>query len=313
MNKFRILSIDGGGSKGAVTLGFLKEIEKRIGKPIHSSFDLFVGTSAGSIIVGSLCLKDENGANKFKTCDEILDTFVNNVDKIFYKSWYHMCTTLNGLIGPKYDSSSEFTVLRGIFGDTKINSNTLITSNIIDPQIKYFEFNSTVDLPIVEAIMASSAAPTYYGVHSIFIDGVDGKKKIDFVDGGISANNPSLAGFAEATKRGYLPEDILLVSIGTGCLRKSDNDDCDNGGILQWAVPITSNMMTTTSDFADYQLKKILSPDNYYRLNVVIDSDKMDVIDKTKLYTMANNVPQQIAADEELATQFDKVCKILSS
>lgn len=308
MKPCRILSIDGGGSKGSITLGFLIEIEKTLKKPIHELFDLFVGTSAGSIIVSSITLKDSDGNPKFNSCEEILDVFIQNIDKIFYQSWYQMFTTFNGLIGPKYDSRSEEQVLRNIFGNSAISDNVLITANIIDPQVEYFEFNSSVNVPIVDAIMASSAAPTYYGVHTLkYCD-----KNIDFVDGGISANNPSVAGYAEAIKRGYTTENIILVSIGTGYTNSHNSNLCDEGGMLQWAAPISENMMTTVSDYADHQLLKILTNNNYFRLNMLIASDKMDITDKKILYSMANSVPEFINNNETLKTMFTSACAAIN-
>jgi hypothetical protein len=52
----RILTLDGGGAKGFYTLGVLKEIEAKLGCPLHKRFDLIFGTSTGSIIASLLCL-----------------------------------------------------------------------------------------------------------------------------------------------------------------------------------------------------------------------------------------------------------------
>lgn len=307
MNKYKILCVDGGGSKAAISLSFLIEIEKKIGKKIMDTFDLFVGTSAGSIIVASLTSKDFNKKPLFDSSEAILDMFVNNIDKIFYKSWYHSIKTFNGFIGPKYEASSEYETLHKIFKESNIEQNLIITANTIDPEINYFEFDSTQNIRVVDAIMASSAAPTYFGVYPLNI----GSKKIDFVDGGISANNPSFAGYAEAIKRGYTNDNILLVSVGTGYVGASDSNLCDNGGLLQWAIPISSNMMETVSDYSEYQMQKILSPESYYRLNIKIKSDKMDVTDISELNSMVSNVRMAISTDPILSTKFEELCSKL--
>src|SRR3954463_9464177 len=58
----RLLTLDGGGVRGAITVAFLEEIEdllsKRLGKQIHLGdwFDLVGGTSTGSIIAGALAM-----------------------------------------------------------------------------------------------------------------------------------------------------------------------------------------------------------------------------------------------------------------
>ena len=49
MTKY-VLSLDGGGVRGLATSVFLYELEKKIGKPLSSKFDLVVGTSTGGII-----------------------------------------------------------------------------------------------------------------------------------------------------------------------------------------------------------------------------------------------------------------------
>ena len=54
----RILALDGGGVRGAITVAFLEQIEKvlsdRLGEPIHLAnwFDLIGGTSTGAVIAG---------------------------------------------------------------------------------------------------------------------------------------------------------------------------------------------------------------------------------------------------------------------
>ena len=52
----RILTLDGGGAKGFYALGVLKEIEAKLGCPLHKRFDLIFGTSTGAIIASLLCL-----------------------------------------------------------------------------------------------------------------------------------------------------------------------------------------------------------------------------------------------------------------
>ena len=49
-NKFRILSIDGGGIKGVFPAAFLATLENNLEFPIHRYFDLIAGTSTGGII-----------------------------------------------------------------------------------------------------------------------------------------------------------------------------------------------------------------------------------------------------------------------
>src|SRR5215475_2576127 len=54
----RLLSLDGGGIRGLITLGILErleaELKQRTGKPLHDYFDYAAGTSTGAIIAGGL-------------------------------------------------------------------------------------------------------------------------------------------------------------------------------------------------------------------------------------------------------------------
>ena len=54
--RFRILSLDGGGIKGAFTAAVLAEWENKTGRVIVDHFDLITGTSPGGIIALGLGL-----------------------------------------------------------------------------------------------------------------------------------------------------------------------------------------------------------------------------------------------------------------
>jgi patatin-like phospholipase/acyl hydrolase len=71
----RILSIDGGGLKGALPAAFLAEIEEATGKRIVDHFDLITGTSTGGIIAIGLGLGIP--------ARTILDFYVNEGPAVF--------------------------------------------------------------------------------------------------------------------------------------------------------------------------------------------------------------------------------------
>ncbi|XAR53777.1 Phospholipase A(1) [Bertholletia excelsa] len=66
----RILSMDGGGMKGLLTVQILKEIEKRTGARIHEMFDLICGTSTGGMLAVALAIKQMS----LDKCEEIYKT-----------------------------------------------------------------------------------------------------------------------------------------------------------------------------------------------------------------------------------------------
>ena len=74
MNK-KILSFDGGGIRGVISLTFLKNLEKDTTISISQKADLIAGTSTGSIIAAALGVG--------MTPDEILDFYTSMNQKIF--------------------------------------------------------------------------------------------------------------------------------------------------------------------------------------------------------------------------------------
>ena len=54
MARFQILSLIGGGIRGAFVTSYLNELEDKLGRPIAESFDLIAGTSTGAIIAAGL-------------------------------------------------------------------------------------------------------------------------------------------------------------------------------------------------------------------------------------------------------------------
>ena len=88
----RILALDGGGIKGAITLGFLEKVEsilkqrfyKTYGDDfrLHHYFDLIGGTSTGSIIAAGLAIG--------MTVKELKDLYLELGDKVFgdKRSWF---------------------------------------------------------------------------------------------------------------------------------------------------------------------------------------------------------------------------------
>src|SRR5690349_7315370 len=71
----RILTIDGGGLKGAMPAAFLAEIEEISGQRIVENFDLIAGTSTGGIIALGLALG--------LRAAEILDFYLSRGPRIF--------------------------------------------------------------------------------------------------------------------------------------------------------------------------------------------------------------------------------------
>jgi len=303
----RILSLDGGGIRGALTLGFLEKVEEIVRKKENNPnlrlcdyFDLIGGTSTGAIIAAGLSIG--------MTASEINDLYLNIGDKIFGKkrSW---------LLNPfkRYKAEFDFKPLeeelKKVFGDITIGSNkiktglcivtkradTLSTWPIINhPNGKYFNHNKGMLLR--QVVRASAAAPSYFIPQKIDVGfGEVGA----FIDGGVSlANNPALQLFlvgtlSEFPYRWKAGEDnISLLSIGTGTYtKKYDADKIAKKGLLGWAKMVPELFMED-ANYLNQTMLQYLSNSPTPRM---IDSEILDlkndlVTEKPALHYVRYNV-----------------------
>src|SRR5665213_1147960 len=95
----RILALDGGGVRGAITVAFLEQIEtvlaERLGKPVQLAdwFDLIGGTSTGAVIAGALALG-------YTTAD-IRNFYLELAPKVFKLSVWRLLR-----LKPKFDAEA---------------------------------------------------------------------------------------------------------------------------------------------------------------------------------------------------------------
>ena len=122
------------------------------------------------------------------------------------------------------------------------------------PNGKFFDsdLGKNKDIPLWQAVRASSAAPTYFAPQMIE---VMKDQEAAFIDGGLSmANNPSLTLLMIATLKGFpfhwkmSDDDLLLVSVGTGySVFKKYVKEIDDSTMLAWAANIPDMLMQDAS------------------------------------------------------------------
>jgi hypothetical protein len=231
----RILALDGGGIRGALTLGILKRIETILreragGDPdfrLADYFDLIAGTSTGSIIATGLALGF--------SVEKLQNMYQSLADEVFKKPLWRL-----GLFASKFPIDALVDALKRNFGDVKLGDDEVWTGLMIvtkrldtgspwivhnNPRGKYFDAPDKRWIPnkdylLREVVRASAAAPHYFEPEGIQVSAdVEGA----FVDGGVSPhNNPSLQALMLATVSGFGlnwpfgEEKLLLVSVGTG-------------------------------------------------------------------------------------------------
>jgi hypothetical protein len=156
---------------------------------------------------------------------------------------------------------------------SKALTKVLITAYDIEKRQAVFITNSDADhskIRFWQAARGSSAAPTYFEpalVEDLGTKANQTTQSLALIDGGVFANDPSLAAYVEASKMGWLkPGDTLTVlSLGTGSAsRKIPYNEAKNWGALGWMnplndVPLVSIFMQGQSSTASYQANVLLN------------------------------------------------------
>jgi uncharacterized protein len=267
----RILALDGGGIRGALTLGYLQRIEDVLRKQqgdkpgfrLSDYFDLIGGTSTGSIIASCLAIGMK--------VEEITKMYMELGGKIFAKKykWWNIFETGDFLKG-SYDAAPLEKELQNVFGQITLESDKIRTGLCIvakradtnsvwplinHPKGKYYNSADGMnkDIFLWKAVRASAAAPTYFIPQLIEVGG--GLNTAAFVDGGVSmANNPSLQLLMVATLKGFPfhwkmgADNLLLVSVGTGMSKwEKIPQKVSKQHLLNWAQQIPDMLMQDAS------------------------------------------------------------------
>lgn len=210
-NSFKILSIDGGGIRGVYPAHILKCISNRLETKVNDLFDMISGTSTGSIIAAAIVCKlnPEEIVNMYKEYGPVIFTKKKSLWPSCVKFAFHSL----------YDNSYLIEILTKLFGDTKLGD---ISKPLMLPatdigcggvhvfKSQYSEdFTRDKNVLLRDAVVASCSAPIYF----------DPKRVGEYLlaDGGLWANNSSLASVIEAQSRLKIAiEDIRILSLGTG-------------------------------------------------------------------------------------------------
>lgn len=279
----RILSIDGGGIKGVFPAAFLADIEKTLPEPIHSYFDLIVGTSTGGIIALGLGLG-------FKA-SEILDFYTNYGPQIFKGNRFVL--TIKQALWRKYSHKHLRRALEETFGDKQIGhakTRLVIPSFDIDAGEIYLyktahhkKFERDFRKTAVEAALATASAPTFFPLFRK-------PSESSLVDGGIWANNPVGVAVVEAIGVLGWPRDQLKV-LSIGCTEEPFDIGIRrtrNVGALWAFAPQTANVLMRGQSDGALKTAYSLIPgghDNVVRINQTVpkgwfslDSAKAKVI-----------------------------------
>jgi len=289
----RVLSIDGGGIRGLIPAIVLTELERRSGRRVWELFDLIAGTSTGGILACALCAPNALPAS------ELVKLYEDEGPDIFSRSLFQRIRSADGLLDEKYDDAALDRALER-FLQQKLLSQTrpdiVVPSYDTNEPGPYF-FKTTDaktspddDFPLSVVARATSAAPTY------FEPVATGERAL--VDGGVFATNPAMCALAEALNT-VSPKDVTLVSLGTGeRTHKRDFDEIKNWGVARWARPILDVVFDGVSDAVNYQLRRVLPAEHYWRFQVelTLATDHLDDATEGNLTKLRGHAEELIRA-----------------
>lgn len=215
----RILCLDGGGIKGTQPAAFLATLEEQVGRPLGQYFDLIAGTSTGGILALGLALG--------LTAKDLLNLYEKRGPKIFGqpenptepKSFFGRLRDIRRhATQPKHDAEVLREELHAVLGDALIadaKTRLIIPAWDADGRCPYIyktshheRFSTDYKRSMLDAAMATAAAPTYFKRHKTAED-------VGLLDGGVWANNPIAVATVEAiTCLGWRPEDLRILSLG---------------------------------------------------------------------------------------------------
>jgi len=337
-----VLSIDGGGIRGIIPAAILAYLEEKIQKVTEDNrirlanyIDFVAGTSTGSIIGAMMLLPDKNKKFKYPqySLDEIKQMYIELGERVFEKKIKHNIKTLWGIFGPRFpDSNIEQPLLKYM---DHIKMKDLIKPcmfsgyDIDKRQVNFYtnsdESEKYCNCYIKDIVRGSTAIPSYFS--PAYFKECTNINTI--IDGGVFANNPSLAAFIEISKtlfreedfkkRKFNTNDILIISLGTGDFKQKSYkySNTKRWGKAQWLMPVIDVLLTSHAEVTNYEMEKIFSSNNsnhnYKRINPPIILGSSNALDASKenLILLLKDVNNYIEENKELLnTLAREICDI---
>nr|WP_315254813.1 patatin-like phospholipase family protein [uncultured Duganella sp.] len=264
---YKLLSLDGGGIRGLISIEILQRIElllqARLGADerfvLADYFDYIAGTSTGAIIATclSLGMRVAEVRSIYLDSAQLMFDRANVLRRLRYKyddeplaaKLQAVLRERSGEAMPTLGTGALRTLLLLVLRNATTDSPWPLSNN---PRARYnsppARAGCNLHFPLWQIVRGSAAAPTYFPPEQIQVD----RHHFIFVDGGITSyNNPAFQLFMMATAAPYRvgwkprrPEDMLLVSIGTGTSPQANGKlDTDDMNLLFNATTLPSALM----------------------------------------------------------------------
>jgi patatin-like phospholipase/acyl hydrolase len=179
--------LDGGGVKGVLEARVIQRLEAA--EPFLGKVDLFAGTSTGGILALALAA----GVSPA----DCVALYRDNADAIFSSRGFLDAVTPDEYVRADYSQEGLRKVLQDVFGNKRLPE---LDREVLVPCFDLARFRPKFldlsdDWSLVDAALATSAAPTYFPVHLVresLTGRATSKGSIRaLIDGGVFANNPA--------------------------------------------------------------------------------------------------------------------------
>jgi predicted acylesterase/phospholipase RssA len=266
---FRIITLDGGGVRGIISLIWLERLEQHLAGSVAAHVELIAGTSVGAIIGCAL------GAGR--SAEEIHGLWVGAAHLAFRKpvglsDHLRRFAHLGGM-APKYLDDGLIDMLKSVFGDLTMGQMKRPTLALAycPKSMSVHVFSSMSeehkDLPVWEVCRASAAAPLFFSPYHMIVD--ETGEKTPLLDGGVTANNPVVVALSEAFRgngKARTVNDVLVASFGTG--EPATPDAASPRTIFGHQSLLLRALVRGASHTAEHTTQVMLPARNYWRFQV---------------------------------------------
>ncbi|XP_070559761.1 calcium-independent phospholipase A2-gamma-like [Ptychodera flava] len=287
----KILTIDGGGTRGIVAVEVLRVLEKQCGKPIHEIFDYICAVSSGAVLGFLLAIPKVS----LDECEELFYTLTKDIFKrstlvgtgqLVWNHAFYNTEAWTNILRDHHLSENLMIETAADPTNPKIGAlSTLIQPSAIKPHL-FRNYNvpdsvrshypGTCQVKLWEALRASTAAPGYF----------EECKLGDSVhqDGGLLCNNPTAIAVHECKLLWPNTPIQCIVSLGTGRYVPEANPKSNNMSGLRAKI-YQLVMSATDTEVVHSMLSDCMAPGSYFRFNpylsedITLDENRMEKIE----------------------------------